>query len=378
MPNANKKIILFEYDKPVDLADVLPIESGVFGWRVYNTGSAYTDNHGVTGYYSYVQPIKWQIRSLKIGGLDYAKVSTAANLRITDNAFLYDVDSGLLSFHSAGGEPPLDSEIIYGVSQGFSMNADDPYFAGFFYEPRLNKVPAIKKGIDAEFFGLLKYQSFSPGFINNDGYFDNWRSLNLFGQRSRILIGNPDDAYEDYITVFDGFIEDDSRDFDSFSVTIQDPRKGLTQAVATRQLTRALYPSIDEQTKNQTLPVAYGSIRNAKAFCTNGNGSPSTYTFKLCDTTYNAITSITKVLVDGVDKTAYITAALSSGGFSLSSSHVSSSTYNNVTAPFARIICPPGRPPILFVPTITGSVFNMFSSSSIFNLPLPESRSIAS
>ena len=61
MPNANKKIVLFEYDKPVDLADVLPIESGVFGWRVYNPVVSYTDAHSTTGYYSYVQPIKWQM-----------------------------------------------------------------------------------------------------------------------------------------------------------------------------------------------------------------------------------------------------------------------------------------------------------------------------
>lgn len=334
MPNNHDKIILFEYDKPVDLADTLPIESGVFGWRVYNTTTSYTDDYGVTGYYSYVQPVKWQIRSVKVGGLDYAKVSTLANLRITDNAFMYDVDSGILAIHRAGGEPMLSEDVIYGVSQGFSMNADDPYFAGFFYEPRLNKVPAIKKSIDAEFFGLLKYQSFSPGFINNDGYFDNWRDLNLFGQRARILIGDPDDAYEDFITVFDGFIEDDSRDFGSFSVTIQDPRKGLTQPIATNTLSLSLYPNIDDQTKGQTLPVAYGSINNAKAYCTNGNGSPSTYNFKICDTTYNSVVSISKVLVDGVDKTSYITYNLSGGGFSLSSSHVSSSTYNNVTVSF--------------------------------------------
>lgn len=335
MPQANKKIILFEYDKPVDLADVLPVESGIFGWRVYNTTTSYTDAHGVTGYYSYVQTIRYQVQSVKVASINFSKVTTLANLRATDNSFLYNTATGMLYIHIAGFEPPLSKTILYGVSQGFSLNAAAPYFAGFLYEPRLKKVPAIKRSIDAFFFGLLKYQAWKPTLINNDGYFDDWRARNLYGQHARVLIGDPEDAYEDFTTVFDGFIENDSRDFSDFSVSIQDTRKSLTQPVATRTLKISDYPYLADNDKGQVLPIAYGPIYNAKAYCTNSQQSaPGAYHFKFLDTAFHACASVSLITVEGVDKTSLATLDLAGGGFSFSSSVINSSNFDTVLVTF--------------------------------------------
>jgi len=255
MITLKKKIILFEYDRPVDRADVLPYAPGVYAWRMTNALAGFTDAYGVTGYYEYQQPARYLVRSVKHGELDLVETASYTAMMGIDNSFYYDKTTTFLYLHLILWDAPSEN-LIVGVATGFSMNADNPYYNDTFYEPRLTKVPAIKKSIDPLFFGVLKYQGATVEFDNRDGFFDNWRSLNLYGQKGRVLVGYEDDAYSDFQQIADGFLSDDATTFSSFSLKLQDVRKGLTQPIAVNKYTKAEYPYLSDDDVDKVKPSA--------------------------------------------------------------------------------------------------------------------------
>lgn len=340
MPTQKNTVILFEYDTPVDRDALLPAEAGIFAWRMKNTLAGYTDNYGVTGYYEYQQPFEWLVRSVKWDSRDFAELLSMADLRITEDAFFFDQTTFILYIHAAGGEPLLAKKLILGITTGFSYNATDPYYRGFFYEPRLQKIPAIKKSVDPLFFGLLKYQPTTLRFTNNDGYFDDWRTRNLYGQKARVLIGEEGAEYADFVQIFEGFIEDDERSFTDFSLKIQDPRKGLTQPVGIHYITTAEYPNVDDSEVDKVKPVAYGTVYNRPAIRLDARGGQASYPYLVCDTTYNDITG--PVTWYNPEKNTSGTTTATKGVITLTAAQ-SQDTDGNLTDIFVSFSCGPSN-----------------------------------
>lgn len=302
MANIENKTILWEIDRPLDLSLTLSYEAGIWFWVITNTIQSITDDNGQTGYYSYIQEQVYSIKSLSVDNVSYSRVLSLSDLRLTDQAFYYDYSTTRLYIHFTDTEPPLSKEIFYGAAFGYTFQnfSGNYYYNDIYYEPRLLNTSNLKKSIDPLFWGLIAFQKSKISAINNDGHFDDWRDKNLYGQQSRILFGNSGDNYDDLDIIYEGFISDDSRTFEDFTVEIQDLRKKLTQPVAVNLLDSTTYPNIKDTNKNKVKPVAYGSIRGAEAICLNENGS-SPYQFMLCDTDFNNISSITTVYIDGAN-----------------------------------------------------------------------------
>ena len=342
-----EKIILFEIDKPLDRDMLINFEAGIWYWKMVNTVETVTDNRGVTGYYQYQNETKYNINSLVVNNIAYTKVASLEELRITDSSFFYNTSEFNLYIHFEDFEPMLDKEVNPGNSLGYSKLPNErakPYYGGSFYEPLLMSAPKVDKSIDPLFFGLLKYGTLSVELINSEGQFDDWRSRDLYGQPARMKVGDVDDDYDDFLTVFEGFVEDDSRTFDSFKVKVEDPRKRLTQPIATNKLTLTDWPDLSDSNENKVKPVCYGKIFNAESICLNEEEISPTYrTFLICDTEYNAVSSLDNIYVDGTLTAITGTADLTAGTFTMTLASVSgnegdvtidftaTSTYDGVT-----------------------------------------------
>lgn len=331
------KIILFEYDTPIDINNFLSSEAGLWSWVITNTFAGVTDDYSVNGYYWYQQSIKHNIKSLKVDNIAYSKVISIADCRETNKSFYYDTVTTKIYIHFDNFEPPLNKDIFYGSAIGYSKipnNINNSYFNGFYYEPRLISVPGITKSVDALFFGLLKYSTGTVTLTNKDGEFDDWRSRNLFGQPARILVLDVGTDYKDFDVVFEGFISDDSRNFDEFTLEIEDPRKALTQPVASNTLTIADYPYIKDNNVNAVKPVAYGTIKNAKAICLNeDDATAADRIFLIADTEWNLIDSLDAIYVDGVLTSITGSADLTAGTFTMTKSSVFNA-FDKVTIDF--------------------------------------------
>jgi hypothetical protein len=320
---ATNKIILFEYDIPLDLRNMLNYEAGVWFWTLTPSVLALTDDYGNQGFYDWNNEQIYNVSSFRYRDISLAQTFSISDCKLTDNSFYYDTDTTKVYIHLEDFEPVLSNDLVIGVAVGYSYKTNTSnYYNNQYYEPRVTSIFNLKKSIDPLFYGLLKYQSGSVKFANNDGEFDDWRTRNLFAMSSRIKVGDVGDGYQDFDDVYTGFIENDKRTWAEFDLTIQDPRKGLTQGVSTNLLSTLDYPFLNDNNNDQAKPVAYGKILNAPSYCLNEEEtSPSEYTFLFADTSNNFVGSIQEVRVNGVAKTPAST-NLILGTFNLTSGDV--------------------------------------------------------
>ena len=82
-----EKIILYEVDKPIDLAKLVNFESGLWYFKVIDIIDDITDDHDVTGYYQYQNDTKYNIKSLRVDNYFYTKVDNLTELRLTNQSF---------------------------------------------------------------------------------------------------------------------------------------------------------------------------------------------------------------------------------------------------------------------------------------------------
>ena len=315
-------LILWEYDKGIQQKSFLNYTSGIWQWVITPAkGGVKTvlDDRGITGYYRDNNATIYDIKSFVADAVQYNRVYTYADLLDLEGSFLYDSTTTKILVHFLGTEPPFKFTFLFvGAVVGFSKGIVDdnvPYYNNNFYEPRISKVFNISKKKDPLFYGVLGYTIGSVTCKNEDGFFDDWRDRNLFAQASRILIGEKDDAYSAFNLAFQGLIENDSRSWTDFSVKLQDPRKGLTQSIATNLLNQTTYPNLADGNVDTPKPIKYGKQISSPCICLNENETGTTaFTFLLCDTEFNAVSSITTVYVDGT-ATATTSQDLSAGTF---------------------------------------------------------------
>ncbi len=321
-----KKIIIFEYDTPINQNEFINFEPGIWWWKVENNVKNVTDNHSVVGFYEYFQNQKRLVKSVRVDGILYSRTLSLSDCRLTDSSFYYDYPAQVLYVHFKNFENKIGKRVFYGSVVGYSQipnNDIKTYWNDYYYEPRLVSVSGLKKSIDPLFFGLLKYQTGSVKLINTDGHFDNWRDKNLWGQGARIMVGGISDPYDNFETVFEGAIQDDSRDFDEFTVKLEDLRRSLTQPIATNRLTKSEFPYLNDNNSDEVKPVAYGTIYNAKAICLNEDEASPTYrTFLIADTEFNMIYSLDKIYVDEIETALTGTVNLSAGTFTMTTASV--------------------------------------------------------
>ena len=317
-------IILWEYDRQLELNELLNYEAGIWFWTITPINKTIIDDNGNTGYYEYQNDVVYNIQSMKVDGVDYLLATSLSDCRATNKSFFYDVGTTNLYIHFDNFEPPLNKVVNMGIAVGYSygsFNNSGHYYNNFYYEPRIDKIFNISKKKDPLYYGSLKFVKGKIDCLNEDGHFDNWQDRNLFAQATRLKLGNDGDAYSSFTTIFSGYIENDSTNWEKFTVNLQDIRAGLTRPIASNLLTLTDYPNLNESNIDTPKPVAYGDIYGAECICLNEEETAATYTFLLCDTEFNNIYSLNKVLVEGVDQTANATLNASAGTFTLATAY---------------------------------------------------------
>jgi hypothetical protein len=334
----SKKIVLYEYDRPVNMtSDLINYSAGIWQYTLTTSGVVVTDDNSNTGYYGYTNLVFYNVQSVNVDGSQLIPVTSIAELYSQDGAFYYDYETTKIYIAFTDYEPPLNKQIYISAVVGFAYNTDvDMYFNGAYYDPRVSSIFGIKKSKDPLFYGLLKFESGTVKLINEDGELDDWRTRNLYRQATRLLVGEAGNTYAQYSKVFTGIIGNDSRTWDSLSVKVEDVRAGLSTPVPYNKFTTTDYPDLSDGNVDKMIPIAYGAIRNAPAFCLNENesGSPATYTFKFCDTEFNNATELTAAYVSGVSVSlSGSTIDLIAGTFTLTAAQVNDQ-FGDVTCDF--------------------------------------------
>ncbi len=300
----SKKIILAEFDIPIEGDVLINYEAGI--WHMTLTPGVVTieGESGEIGYYENQNEIDYlDISSLKVDDDDFVKVYNFANLRTQEGSFYYEKLTTKLYIHFYDFDYPLNKIIIPGVVYGFCDKVDrikGAYYNDTYYEPRIESVPSINKSKDPLFFGLMRFEGGNVVLNNKDGYFDKFKDANMYRQAARIKFGFEGLDYDEYRTVYTGYIEKYNWNFKKFTVALQDIRKGLSRSLPVNFITKTDYPNLSDSNNHAPKPLIYGKVYNVPLMCLNEeDGSATNYEFLIMDTEYHNVTQVHNVYIDG-------------------------------------------------------------------------------
>ena len=280
--------------------------AGAFGFGAFGTAGVADLSNGL---------LTSRINSLYAGDEWYSKVTSLADLRTTDKSFYFDGIT--LYVHFENHDPP-DSfdDIELGISLGYANKMC--YYDDVFYDARLLSVPSITRSKDPLFFGKISFEGGTITLENSDGNFDNFQdSHDIYGAAVRILLGFEDNAYTDFKTLYEGYIDNVRTSETVFEIEARDKRKALSRKIPTSVFDTTTYPNLNSANANKPIPLVYGACDNIPVICTNEEeSSPSSWSFKVCDVTNRSIKAIDAVRVNGV-ATSAATVDLSAGTFTL-------------------------------------------------------------
>jgi hypothetical protein len=143
--------------------------------------------------------------SVKVDGENYSKVTSLANLRLTNKSFWWDGE--VIHIHFDNFDPPRTFQtIISGAAVTLANKAG--IYDEFYYDGRLKSVSPLEARMDSLFCGLIGYSGTTAVLNNEDGKFDNITVFDLYGQTVNILYGEEGALYSDFELMFSGFIQD--------------------------------------------------------------------------------------------------------------------------------------------------------------------------
>ena len=304
-------IVLFEYDLPTESDTWINYEAGVWFNMLTPGVVTFQDDYGETFYYENTNEIEYNIQSVKVDDRDYIKVNSLSDLRLQTASFYFDPITSNIYIHFYNWEPPLDETIYIGSTTGFCTEGDrqnGAYYEDVYYEPRIRSIPNINIQKDPIFFGKIAFNSGSVILANNDGFFDTFDDNNAYRQAARILFGFEGDDYSEFKKVFSGYLENYSRGFDTFTITIQDIIKQLSRPIPPNRLSLIEFPLMEDDDEQAPKPLCYGKVTKAEPICINLNEtSPTNWQFLLADTTYHDIHSVVAVFDQDEDITSTAT-----------------------------------------------------------------------
>jgi len=332
----SKKIILFEINKGGPLVDILwnryvpgvwkatfaweenlPTSTSAYGVGTWGNGTWGTTSTGLLP--ESPNPETPAIGSLEINGIFYTPMTDKDLVQSNNESFYFDAQEQILYVNFDGYIRSSDNEIIIGKTAGYSN--DSRTLERNYYDSRIDSLPSLTINRDNLFKNIAVFGGATVGMMNDDGEFDNFGDLDVYGQSVKIRYGGEDLDYDDYEQLYTGTIEKWSGSGNKFSINIKDDRKSLEAKLPTRYYDETTYPNLAEFGFGTGIGLGYGDVRRAIAVCTNEAEEPipTNYNFKFVDTTNHNIQSIDKVYVDGVSVT-FASGSVTGGTFTLPSS----------------------------------------------------------
>ena len=224
------------YFAEIDIADpnIQWVNAGAGIWyasatNIYTVMSAKLPGNNLGG--AFTAQNFGAIGSTRVDGLPQTKVATLLDLTTTATSFYYD-GSDLLYIRLINYDEPVLHRITMGVIYGYTAAGFSPTGGPGVYEGRLKRNPMVSARRDPLFFGRITFKSGSISLDNSDGEFDKFGVDNdIYGNEARIKLGFDGIDYDDYKTVFTGYVENFAVSETEATFQISDKRKQLTKPV---------------------------------------------------------------------------------------------------------------------------------------------------
>jgi len=256
---SSTKITIVEIDSPLSVTWI-NYQPGIWQTTLSPGSQLVADDNGNTGYWGGRNSQYYNIGSLNIGGEIYTEVTSSSLVISTEKSWFYDTDTTIIYVRFDSWNPPAYyATKAPGAVIGFTYGIDgNNYFEDVEYIPSVKSIPNLSKKKDSLFFGLLQYQGGSISFKNEDGYFDDFATRDLYGQPVRIRLSFAGLPYNESLLVYSGRVEDFTHDFNTFKLQIADVRKLLSRKLP--------FNNLSDGTPK---PLIFGSVINVPAYKTS-------------------------------------------------------------------------------------------------------------
>jgi len=310
------KIAVFEIDIPGSISLWLNDSPGVWKYRYKNkcTTTTYNFQNGAFCYGSFenagtgetgINAESRRISSLVVNGEDYSLMSSYGNCRKNIYSFYFDPSESILYVNFFDVLPWTTASIKAGITYGFATQAI--YIDDIYYEPRLRSIPNISIRMDDLFYGTKKFSFGSVKLINEDGFFDAYGSLTLFGQACRAkLTGKLADGtllgFNDMKTFYTGYVQTTDTTPREFTIGLGDRKDKIGRTLPVNFFSSATYPDIKSNNVGKGIPLPWGTCRNITCICVNEEDTPApaNYKFVVADIEQHSIKALDAVYIDGV------------------------------------------------------------------------------
>ncbi|MCP4764453.1 MAG: hypothetical protein GY870_21945 [archaeon] len=289
------KIVLAELDIPLIFTDWINYQAGVWFTKLLDANQSIEDDSGVVGYYyANVSEVPNKIGSCLVDTEFYTKVDSIAECVALEKSFYHNESTSEVYIRFEDWKPYISQIIRLGSVNGFTniVNSNGAYYDGIYYEPSILSLPTITQKKDPLFYGVQNFISGDITFINDEGKFDNYGNLNIYGQPVRLLLGVLGYEYDDFEQIAEGFVESYPRTSNAFTIKFQDKRKNLSRKIPYNQFDQTEFPYLHDDDVGKYKPLAWGRVYYMPCICINATeSSPTNRTFKFLDTEFERASS---------------------------------------------------------------------------------------
>lgn len=246
--------------------------------------------------------IKKTIASVEVDGVALTAGTSILNVEATESSYWQDSTNSMFYIHVPGSGDPKDNTIIvyfwvYFATKGIVLNSK-------YYEPYIaeNGIPAISQESQSIHWGASQISSGSVVLLNGRGYFDQIAKLWIWNNKDiKILLGGDSLAYSEYTSIFAGRIMQTRFTKTEFTLEIESRAFALLRLLPINNFWTTTWANLEPSAEGKPIPYYWGSYSAAQApivTCINTAYGANVYQFKICDTAFHAIKSITQVYVD--------------------------------------------------------------------------------
>jgi hypothetical protein len=288
-------------------------------------------NETVTLADSSTEIIRKSVIALDGDGAAFTAATTIGGVEDVESTYYHDTTNSLLYVHMADSGSPGNNTVIayfwiYFSTKGIILNS-------LYYEPYIasNGIPSISTSLSELHYGTAIIGAGSVVMLNGRGYFDQIARTFLWTNKTiRLLLGGDSLAYAEYTAIFTGKIRQTTFTKNEFSLEVVSSSHDLMRTIPVLTYWTSTYASLDPMAEGTPIPYFWGSYTAAQAplcTCINTAYGANVYQFKVCDTTYHAIKSITQVYIDYGAGVGWQTIAHSNEDLALATFTISSATF---------------------------------------------------
>ncbi|MDD5170664.1 MAG: hypothetical protein PHN75_17750, partial [Syntrophales bacterium] len=228
--------------------------------------------------------------------------ASIADVDSNASSWYQDTATGTLYIHASDDGDPDDFTVIayfwaYFATKGIILN-------NRYYEPYVSErgIPNLSQSAQEIHWGICQIGSGEIELLNGRGYFDQIARRWIWVNRPvRISLGGDSLPYSEYTKIFSGKIIETTFSSSTFSFSIKSKSFDLLRTLPINTFWTSTYANLDPAMEGWPIPYYWGSYNASQApvaTCINSGYGVNTYQFKICDTSFHAIKSITQVYVD--------------------------------------------------------------------------------